>query len=61
MIVLQKEAEHLVSTGEDIEREFGTLSLINAFSVTPYLLVAGGSDLASMYQLQKLMDRAAKQ
>ena len=41
MTVLQ-EAEHLVKTGEDIEREFGVPIINKRISVTPISLVAGG-------------------
>ena len=44
---ITKEAEHLVKTGEDIEREFGVPIINKRISVTPISLVAGGSDLRS--------------
>ena len=57
---ITKEAEHLVSTGEDIEREFGIPIINKRISVTPISLVAGGSDLTSYVPIAEAMDRAAK-
>ena len=57
---ISKEAEHLVSTGEDIEREFGIPIINKRISVTPISLVAGGSDLTSYVPIAEAMDRAAK-
>ena len=57
---ITKEAEHLVSTGEDIEREFGIPIINKRISVTPISLVAGGSDLTSYVPVAEAMDRAAK-
>ena len=57
---ITKEAEHLVSTGEDIEREFGIPIINKRISVTPISLVAGGSDLTSYVPIAEAMNRAAK-
>ena len=57
---ITKEAEHLVKTGEDIEREFGVPIINKRISVTPISLVAGGSDLTSYVPIAEALDRAAK-
>ena len=57
---ITKEAEHLVRTGEDIEREFGVPIINKRISVTPISLVAGGSDLTSYVPIAEALDRAAK-
>lgn len=57
---ITKEAEHLVKTGEDIEREFGVPIINKRISVTPISLVAGGSDLRSYVPIAEALDRAAK-
>lgn len=57
---ITKEAEHLVKTGEDIEREFGVPIINKRISVTPISLVAAGSDLTSYVPIAEALDRAAK-
>ena len=57
---ITKEAEHLVSTGEDIERELGIPIINKRISVTPISLVAGGTNLTSYVSIAEALDRAAK-
>ena len=57
---ITKEAEHLVSTGEAIEREYGVPIINKRVSVTPISLVAAGSDLISYVPVAEALDRAAK-
>ena len=60
IVFITKEAEHLVKTGEEIEREFGVPIINKRISVTPISLVAGGSDLTSYVPIAEALDRAAK-
>jgi uncharacterized protein (UPF0210 family) len=54
------QAEHLVSTGEAIEREFGIPIVNKRISVTPMALVAGASQTEDYVCFAQAMDRAAK-
>ena len=53
-------AEHLVKTGEDIEREFGIPIVNKRISVTPIALVAGACQTDSYVEIAKTLDAAAK-
>jgi uncharacterized protein (UPF0210 family) len=53
-------AEHLVKTGEDIEREFGIPIVHKRISVTPMALVAGASETEDYVPFALAMDRATK-
>ena len=57
---ITRRAEHLVKTGEDIEREFGIPIVNKRISVTPMALVAGASDCEDYVPFAKAMDDAAK-
>jgi len=57
---ITKEAEHLVATGEAIERELGIPIINKRVSVTPISIVAAGSDLKDYVPVAKALDRAAK-
>ena len=57
------QAEHLVKTGEDLEREFGIPIINKRISVTP-VAIAGASACkteADFVQVARTLDRAAKQ
>ena len=53
-------AEHLVATGEAIEREFGIPIVNKRISVTPIALVAGASETEDYVPFAVAMDKAAK-
>ena len=53
-------AEHLVATGEAIEREFGIPIVHKRISVTPIALVAGASETEDYVPFAVAMDKAAK-
>ena len=55
-----RKAEHLVSTGEDIEREFGIPIVNKRVSVTPISLVAASCEAEDYSPLAHALDRAAK-
>lgn len=57
---IAKEAEHLVSTGEAIEKEYGIPIINKRIAVTPISLVAAGSDLKDYIAVAKALDKAAK-
>ncbi len=52
-------AEKLVSTGEDISRQYGIPIINKRISVTPIALVAGASDAKDYLCFAKTLDRAA--
>ena len=52
-----RQAEHLVPTGEQIEREFGIPIVNKRISVTPAALLCAGADPV---RLGRALDRAAK-
>ena len=52
-------AEHLVATGEAIEKEFGIPIVNKRISVTPIALVAAASDTDNYTPFAQAMDRAA--
>ena len=55
-----RHAERLVSTGEQIELEFGIPIVNKRISVTPMALVAAASDTSDYVPFAQAMDRAAK-
>ena len=57
---ITRRAEHLVATGEAIEREFGIPIVNKRISVTPMALVAGASETGSYVPVAVAMDNAAK-
>ena len=57
---ITKEAEHLVSVGEEISAEYGIPIVNKRISVTPISLVAAGSNLTSYVPIAEALDRAAK-
>ena len=57
---ITRRAEHLVATGEAIEREFGIPIVNKRISVTPMALVAGASETGSYVPFAVAMDNAAK-
>ena len=57
---ITRRAEHLVATGEAIEREFGIPIVNKRISVTPMALVAGASETSSYVPFAVAMDSAAK-
>ena len=57
---ITRQAEHLVATGEAIEREFGIPIVNKRISVTPMALVAGASETNSYVPFAVAMDNAAK-
>lgn len=58
---ITKEAQDLVKTGEDIEREYGIPIINKRISVTPVSIVADGSDLEDYVLVAKALDKAAKE
>ena len=57
---ITRQADRLVATGEDIEREFGIPIVNKRISVTPMALVAGASQCESYVPFAVAMDDAAK-
>ena len=57
---ITRRAEHLVATGEAIEREFGIPIVNKRISVTPIALVAGASVTNDYVPFAAALDRAAK-
>ena len=57
---ITKRAEHLVRTGEQIEKEFGIPIVNKRISVTPISMVAGSSDASDHVAFAKILDRAGK-
>ena len=55
-----RQAEHLVTTGCQIERELGIPIVNKRISVTPMALVAAASDTSDYVPFAQAMDRAAK-
>ena len=58
---ISRYAEHLVATGEEIEREFGIPIVNKRVSVTPIALVAAASETEDYVPFAKALDRAAKE
>ena len=57
---ITKEAEYLVKTGEDLERELGVPIINKRISVTPISLIGGGSNLPNYVPIARALDKAAK-
>ncbi len=58
---ITKSAANLVSTGEDISKEFGVPIVNKRISVTPISLVGANLDTAGFVSIAKTLDRAAKE
>ncbi len=58
---ITRRAEHLVKTGEDIEREFGIPIVNKRIAVTPIALVAESCKTDSYVCFAQTLDRAAKE
>ncbi|MGN1350360.1 MAG: PFL family protein [Anaerovoracaceae bacterium] len=56
---ITKKAERLVSTGEEIEREYGIPIINKRISVTPMAIAAGASTDTDYVAFAKMLDRAA--
>ena len=53
-------AEHLVSTGEDISRQYGIPIINKRISVTPIAMISGACPGASPIHFAKALDKAAR-
>lgn len=58
---ITKLAEHLVKTGEDLERQFGVPIVNKRISVTPISMAAGGLETDSYVPVAEILDKAAKE
>jgi len=58
---ITKEAEYLVKTGEDLERELGVPIINKRISVTPISLIGGDSNLPNYVSIARALDQAAKE
>ncbi len=56
---MTRTAEHLVRTGEDMERDFGIPIINKRISVTPVAIVADACRVADYTPIAKTLDRAA--
>ena len=57
---ITKEAEYLVKTGKDLERELGVPIINKRISVTPISLIGGASNLPNYVPIARALDKAAK-
>ena len=57
---MTKEAEYLVKTGEELERELGVPIINKRISVTPISLIGGASNLPNYVPIARALDKAAK-
>ena len=57
---ITKEAEYLVKTGEDLERELGVPIINKRISVTPISLIGGASNLPNYVSIARALDQVAK-
>ena len=57
---ITKEAEYLVKTGEDLERELGVPIINKRISVTPISLIGGASNLPNYVPIARALDKVAK-
>ena len=57
---ITKEAEYLVKTGEDLERELGVPIINKRISVPPISLIGGASNLSNYVPIARALDKAAK-
>lgn len=58
---ITKTAEHLIKTGEEIEKEFGIPIVNKRISVTPISIAAAGCNTDSYVSVAHALDNAAKQ
>lgn len=58
---ITRSAEHLVKTGEDLEKQFGVPIVNKRISVTPISIAAGGLKADTYVPVAETLDRAAKQ
>ena len=57
---ITKEAEYLVKTGEELERELGVPIINKRISVTPISLIGGASNLPNYVPIARALDKTAK-
>ncbi|NMA82787.1 MAG: PFL family protein [Epulopiscium sp.] len=57
---ITKKAEHLVKTGEDIEKQYGIPIINKRISVTPIAIAAAGCETDSYVSIAHTLDRAAE-
>lgn len=57
---ITKKAEHLVSTVDDVEKEYGIPIINKRISVTPISIIAGASQDIDYIEYAKILDKAAK-
>lgn len=58
---ITRTAEHLVKTGEDLEKQFGVPIVNKRISVTPISIAAGGLKTNTFVPVAEALDRAAKE
>uniref|UniRef100_UPI00073F7517 PFL family protein n=1 Tax=Paenibacillus rubinfantis TaxID=1720296 RepID=UPI00073F7517 len=58
---ITRTAEHLVKTGEDLEKQFGVPIVNKRISVTPISIAAGGVKTNTFVPVAEALDRAAKE
>lgn len=58
---ITRTAEHLVKTGEDLEKQFGVPIVNKRISVTPISIAAGGLKTDTFVPIAEALDRAAKE
>ncbi|MBW4838765.1 hypothetical protein D3C76_228160 [compost metagenome] len=58
---ITRSAEHLVKTGEDLEKQFGVPIVNKRISVTPISIAAGGLKTDTFVPVAEALDRAAKE
>ncbi|MGP0584873.1 PFL family protein [Paenibacillus timonensis] len=58
---ITRSAEHLVKTGEDLEKQFGVPIVNKRISVTPISIAAGGLKTDTFVPVAEELDRAAKE
>ncbi|MBE6936412.1 MAG: PFL family protein [Ruminococcaceae bacterium] len=58
---ITRQAEHLVRTGEEIERDYGIPIINKRISVTPIAIVADACGAADYTPIARTLDRAAKE
>nr|WP_244868570.1 PFL family protein [Paenibacillus sp. J53TS2] len=58
---ITRSAEHLVKTGEDLEKQFGVPIVNKRISVTPISIAAGGLKTGTFVPVAEALDRAAKE
>ncbi|WP_438445867.1 PFL family protein [Gorillibacterium sp. sgz5001074] len=58
---ITRSAEHLVRTGEDLEKQFGVPIVNKRISVTPISIAAGGLHTDTYVPVAEILDKAAKE